>query len=308
MAIRLRSGTVADVETFTRLVNTQHQWLRGEDLWEVEELASILVTPSSDPVQYDRYLELDGEVVAGLHTHVSEPFTRAAIHLACPPGDHRIEYARQLLDASQRILLSRPEIPANATIQVDVPQEDIDLGRLLISTGFRHTDDVVVLESEVASSPPPTWPAGILVKSLDVATDLDLAFDVMRVSFMPEPGGWHISRADFSYMMLKDPTALDGLSVLAKRGDDPVGISINFADTTRAETGLVGMLGVVPEARRLGLGRALLLESMARIREQGWGHVRLATIIGHSASDLTFFQSAGLEPIFINQVYLKQIH
>jgi GNAT superfamily N-acetyltransferase len=308
VSIRLRSGTVADVETFAGLINAQHQWLRGEDLWDKQELASLLVSPTSDPVRYDRYLEVDGLVVAGLHTHVSEPFSRASVYLACPPGARRIEYAKQLIDASERVLRSRSEIPRDATIQIDVPQEDTELSRLLISTGFLHKDDVVILESDVAGSAAAVWPEGFSQKTLEVATDLERAFELMRVSFVPEPGGWHVARDDFLYMMRNDPTAQGGLTVLAMHDNDPVGIAVNFVDTTRAETGLVGMLGVTPHLRRQGIGKALLLESLSRFRAQGWGHARLATITGHSKGNLRFFQSVGLEPIFVNQVYVKAIH
>ena len=308
MAIRLRSGTIDDVETFTRLVNAQHQWLRGEDLWEAEELSSILISPSSDPVRYDRYIDVDGVAVAGLHTHVSAPFNRATIHLASPPGELRMEYASQLIEASLRILRSRPEVPPEATVQIDVAQEDIELARLLIASGFIHSDDVVVLEADISDTRPAVWPVGISGRTLEPATDLDLSFNVMSVSFMPEPGGWHVTKEDFLYMLNKDPTALPGLSVMAVRDDKPAGIAMNFVDTTRAETGLVGMLGVMPELRGHGIGKALLLESFSQFREQGWSSSRLATITGHRARDLQFFQSVGLKPIYVNQVYLRPVH
>jgi GNAT superfamily N-acetyltransferase len=308
VAIRLRSGTVADVSTYARLINAQHQWLRHEDLWDVDELASLLVSPTSDPVRFDRYLEADGVAVAGLHTHVSEPFSRTSLYLASPPGDDRTAHAKQLLDAGERLLRGRPEIPRHATVQIEIPQEDVELSRLLITEGYVHTDDVVILESELAQSPEPRWPEGVTAKALDVATDLDRAFEVMKVSFMPEPGGWHISRDDFTYMMRKDPTALRGLSLMALRDRHVVGICVNFADTTRAVTGLIGMLGVAPEHRRSGVGSALLAESLRTFRDQGWTHARVATIVGHSAVDLSFFQSAGMAPIYINQMYVKRLY
>jgi GNAT superfamily N-acetyltransferase len=68
------------------------------------------------------------------------------------------------------------------------------------------------------------------------------------------------------------------------------------------------MLGVVPDMRRRGLGRALLAESYQRFQQHGWSHARLATIVGQRSSDLGFFQSAHLEPIYVNQTYVKPVH
>ena len=114
--MRLRTGTVADVETFARLVNSHHQWLRSEDLWDLNELAALLVSPSSDPVRYDRYLEVAGVPVAALHTHSSSPYEKASFLLACPPQENRLANARYLLEAGLRLLRGRAEMPLCSNI------------------------------------------------------------------------------------------------------------------------------------------------------------------------------------------------
>ena len=58
--MRLRPGSSRDVATFTRLSNAQSQWLRGEDSWQEDELAAILISATGEPADNDRYLEVGG--------------------------------------------------------------------------------------------------------------------------------------------------------------------------------------------------------------------------------------------------------
>ena len=102
--MRIRPGGVRDVATFTRLINAQYQWLRGEDLWQEDELAATLISASGDPIDNDRYLEIDGEAVAAVHVHMSEPYSKGTLTLAAPPHKQRDEIVQQLLGAGERIV------------------------------------------------------------------------------------------------------------------------------------------------------------------------------------------------------------
>jgi len=308
MSMRLRSGTVADVETFTRLINAQHQWLRGEDLWQTDELAALLVSPTSDPVRYDRYLEVDGVAVAAIHTHTSPPFDKGTLYLACPPQPRRAHHARYLLEAGLRLLRSRPQLHDASTINIDIPSEDTELIELVRSAGFARANQVAIMEGLTSDIEPPSHPEGVTLEEFGKSADLRLGYAVIRAAFADHPVWWHIDEADFLYMMRKDPTALAGLSMVLRRHDEAVGIAVNFQDTTRRATGLVGLLAVMPHAQGLGLGRLLLLESFSRFRNRGWGHARLATIYGYHAGEPSVYQSVGMKSVYFNDTYLRSLN
>lgn len=307
MGLRLRAGTLADVETFARLVNEQHQWLRGEDLWAVDELAAILVSPTSDPVRYDRYVEVDGVVAAGLHTHTSPPYEKGSLYLAAPPGPNRVANVRYLLESGLRLLRSRPEMRATATILIDVPVEDTELMELAKSMGFTRANRVAIMEASVADSPDPIWPAGAIAKGIDPATDLSDAYKVLAGWFASEPSWWHIDEADFFYAIRNDPTARPDMSALVTVEGRPAGMVVCYEDTTRSDTGLVGNLAVLPDFQGLGMGTALLLHAFAQFREAGWDHARLATISGYHPGEPSVYRDVGMEPIFFNEMFLRPL-
>ena len=305
--MRLRSGRVSDVETYARLINAQHQWLRNENLWEIDELAALLVTPSSDPVRYDRYLEVDGTVVAGLHTHASPPYEKVTFHLASPPEPNREAHARYLLEAGLRLLRGRPELSPAAAISIDVPSEDEELTSLVRSMGFARTNQVAIMQATIDNAPEPTWPDGFTVQTFDFESDLQAAFSIISSAFANQPAWWHIDQDDFVYMLQNDPTARRGISVLVTHGDVPAAISVNFADTTLADTGLIGLLAVAPGFQGRGLGRAILLESFVRFRAQDWQYARLATIYGYRPGEPSLYNAVGMKPMYFNDMFVRSL-
>ncbi len=305
--MRLRPGSSRDVATFARLTNAESQWLRGEDSWQEDELAAILISATGEPADNDRYLEVGGETVAAVHVHLSEPFTKGTIHLALPPGPDRAEYARTLVDAAARIVQSSPYAVPDADLQLDVAREDTELLTILDSLGFRVIQKETLLEGDIFDAPAPAWPADVEVSTFSVTRDLKDGYEVIREAFVPKLGGWHLAWDDYEYSVQNDPTALPGLSVIVRDAVGPLAIALNFMDTTKANTGLTGALGVRERRRGQGLGRALLLESFDRFRSRGWSHARLATVLGMNLDDNNYnlYTGVGMRPLFDNLVLAR---
>jgi GNAT superfamily N-acetyltransferase len=305
--MRLRPGSSRDVATFSRLTNAQSQWLRGEDSWQEDELAAILISATGEPADNDRYLEVGGETVAAVHVHMSEPFTKGTIHLALPPGPDRAEHARTLIDAAARIVQSSPHTTRDADLQLDVAREDAELLAILDPLGFRVVQKETLLEGDIFDAPAPSWPADVEVSTFSVTRDLKDGYEVIREAFVPKLGGWHLAWDDYEYSVQNDPTALPGLSVIVRDAVGPLAIALNFMDTTKASTGLTGALGVRERRRGQGLGRALLLESFVRFRSRGWSHARLATVLGMNLDDNNYklYTGVGMRPLFDNLVLAR---
>jgi ribosomal protein S18 acetylase RimI-like enzyme len=298
-----------DVATFADLMNRYHHWLRGENLWDVDELRATLLSPNSDPVNNDRYLELDGHAVAAIHTHLAEPFDRAHLYLAAPPTPARLDHARILIDSGLRLLRANKGAIAETQVDIAVPAEDAELQSLVISLGFAPSRHVYILEAETGHSPPPAWPAGVSLRTLnlDSTTDLEASYSVFDEAFPPGQEGWRMEHDDYVHMLTNDPTAVSHLSTMVENEHGVVAACLNFRDTTKPNTGHVVMLGVRKSVRRQGIGKALLLDAFQRFRARSWHHARLGTFTGRDSTDLRLFKSVGMAPLYRSDVLVRPL-
>jgi GNAT superfamily N-acetyltransferase len=307
--MRLRPGTIDDVDVFARLMNGYHRTLRGEVLWERDELAAELLSPVNDPVTSDRYIEVDGEPVAALHTNFPHPYALARLYLAPPFFPDRVHNSRVLIESGLRLLKSRAGIREDAKVQIAIPAEDPDLIRLVRELGFRPERRVYMLEATTENASEPVWPEGVVVAPIDLSSDQDVTdgFAVFNAAFPPGSGGWRMEFEEYVHMLRRDPTAVPGLSLIARKAREPIGVATNFRDTTREQTGNVVHLGVVPKAQHQGLGRALLEESFRRFYAIGWSHARLATFTDIDGNGLQLFEGVGMYRLFHSEVLTRSI-
>jgi len=298
-----------DVATFAELMNRYHQWLRGENLWDVDELRATLLSPNSDPVNNDRYLDLDGVAVAAIHTHLAEPFDRAHLYLAAPPTPARLGHARTLIDSGIRLLRSNKNATAGTRIDIAVPAEDAELQSLVASLGFAATRHVYILEAETGEIPPAVWPSSVSVRTLDLDStpDIEASFAVFNEAFPPGQEGWRMEHDDYVHMLTTDPTAVSHLSTIVEDEQGAVAACLNFRDTTQANTGHIVMVGVRASARRQGIGTAMLLDAFERFRTKGWTHARLGTFTGRDSADLRLFKSVGMTPRYRSDLLVRPL-
>jgi ribosomal protein S18 acetylase RimI-like enzyme len=311
MTLSIRPGTVEDAETFTELANDHHEAFTGEPLWSLEEIRAVLVTSTADPTRDDRYIVRDGTTIAGFHTRCYEPFDVGRIDLAIPLQEDRSQIVAILVDSAIRVLKARPRILPDAVAQATVPSEDQEMLDVLYDRAFKLTGRLALLEIPVNKVAAPPVPDDLTIETFDVAKHVDDGFHILDQSFPTAGSNWYIVRDDFEHMMRNDPTALQGLSLMAYRGSEPVGISVNFVDTMRPLAGHIGMLGVARSARRGGIGRALFFESLARFGALGWTHARLTTITpasGVGGEDAGgFFRSVGMTTVYDHDIVSRPL-
>lgn len=311
MRLSIRPGSLGDVETFTRLVNDHHEAFTGEPLWSVDEVRSMFVTSTADPARDDRYVDRDGQTVAGFHTRCFEPFDVGRIDLAVPLQEDRLEVIELLVDAALRVLKGKPQIREDAIAQATVPTEDDELTGSLKRRGFEHTGRLTLLEMPVADVAPPPLADGVSIIPFDVSRHVDDGFAVLDQCFPTAGSNWHLVHDDFEHMMRTDPTALPELSFIAYEGDEPVGICIDFEDTMRPLAGHIGMLGVARGERRRGLGRGLFMRALAEFARRGWTHARLTTITpvsGVGGEDAYgFFRSVGMTTVYDHDIVARRL-
>jgi GNAT superfamily N-acetyltransferase len=310
--LSIRPGSLADVETFTRLVNDHHEAFTGEPLWSADEVRSMFITTTADPQRDDRYIDRDGQTVAGFHTRCYEPFDVGRIDLAVPLQEGRAEVIGLLVDAALRVLKSKPHILQEAIAQATVPTEDAEVLQVLAGRGFEVTGRLALLEIPVTKVPHREDPGNdVSIVPFDVSRHIEDGFAILDQCFPTAGSNWYMVRDDFEHMMRTDPTALPGLSFMAYEGDQPVGVCIDFIDTMRPLAGHIGMLGVARGERRRGVGRALFLRALAEFEQRGWTHARLTTItpasgVGGEDAD-GFFRSVGMTSVYDHDIVSRRL-
>jgi ribosomal protein S18 acetylase RimI-like enzyme len=89
------------------------------------------------------------------------------------------------------------------------------------------------------------------------------------------------------------------LSRVAWVGGEPAGLVGSYVpEPGRGPLhGVVGPVGVLPEHRRRGIGRALLLDLLGILRRRGCGHAYLNTHVDNSAA-VALYRGVGFEPVY----------
>ena len=157
--------------------------------------------------------------------------------------------------------------------------------------GFAHTRFFWKMARARGNPPAVTWPAGIEPRTFDGSEAALRDFnDAYNTSFAEH---WHYVASDLDHA--RAVTRLrsfrpEGL-MLAYRGGRCVGYCRN---AIRGREGEIALLGVVPEARGIGLGRALLRWGAAWLEAQDCAPIELM-VDGENETALGLYRSESFE-------------
>jgi len=157
--------------------------------------------------------------------------------------------------------------------------------------GFRHARNFWRMERPRAPVDRPHWPTGITARTYD--GNEQALHDFCTVYNRSFADHYHYVRSS-----LEDTRAIteqrrfrpEGL-ILAYRGEECVGFSRN---ARYGDPGEVALIGTVPEARGIGLGRALLRWSVAWLQAGDAKPIYLM-VDGENESALRLYRSEGFE-------------
>jgi mycothiol synthase len=235
--------------------------------------------PPPDPQRDLRVAELDGRVAGSAVVQVvggetvfsddgSEAFCRGHV-----VAEHR---GRGVGTALLRWTLLRAAAEAGVREAWTVPR-DPGAVPLLEAAGFRHTRTAQVMRNgDPGAVPEPVVPAGIRVDtSLRGERLVDAVAAARDRAFADLPRYRGATRANVS-RLFAHPDADPTLCFLAVRDGEVVGLNFCLLEKPAgAPEGWVHDLGVAPEVRGLGLGRALLLHGVRAMARRGAGRVLL---------------------------------
>lgn len=168
----------------------------------------------------------------------------------------------------------------------------------LARAGFRQTRRALLMRRPLTGDlEPPAWPDGIELRAFDRAAHALPAHGVLHAAFEDHYGPPFDDYTTWSHLMFVQPQRRirDDLILVAWAGTEPIGVLVASEEAPESPGGAyVSDLGVLREHRRHGVGRALLLEAFARLRDLGRTEVVLNVDESSETNATSLYRGVGM--------------
>ena len=209
-----------------------------------------------------------GRVVAYAHLDTTDEVDGASAEIAVDPEARRVGLGRMMVE--ELIALT-----SDGRLRLWAHGEQAGAAELATGLGFRHARTLWQMRRSLyAPLPRPVYPPDVQIRPFELHHDEEpwLALNARAFLHLPDQGGW--MRTDLD-RRLREPWFSPEGFLMAWRGDDLVGshwTKVHGATPAVAgghdhqAIGEVYVVGVDPECRGLGLGRALTLSGLRHLR------------------------------------------
>jgi mycothiol synthase len=208
-----------------------------------------------------------GRIVGYAHLDVTDAVNGASAELAVDPAERRHGLGRQLIEG---LIASSPD----GRLRLWAHGEQAGAAELALSMGFVRARVLWQMRRSLyAPLPRPLLPAGVELRPFRVGIDEDAWLTVNSRAFtsLPDQGGW--KRADLELRIREPWFSADGF-LMAWRADRLVGFhwtKVHGGSTSETghqhhPIGEVYVVGVDPDERGNGLGRALTVAGLHHLR------------------------------------------
>jgi ribosomal protein S18 acetylase RimI-like enzyme len=299
-----------DAEAAVEMFNARSMAFHGENQSTVEDMRGWWQSPRFDlGLDTQGVFDAEGRMIGwSLSADPGEPYVALRCGVVVHPevagcGElwDRL-YAWAVARARERLPLSAPDL--RVTLSDNAMEVDPARQNALERAGFSKVRVNNAMEIDLqAEIPDPVWPAGIVVRPIDVRRDLEAVVRADREAFRDHWGhveepfeqaleNWH------SWIASRGEDFDPSLWFLACAGDEVVGVGL-FSSKIADDTTLsyVDSLGVHPVYRRRGLGLALLRHGFAEVQRRGYKAVRLDMDSENLTGALRLYERAGMRVI-----------
>lgn len=212
-------------------------------------------------------MRADRTVVGYAHLDTTDPVDGPSAELAVDPGERRLGLGRQLVEEMIRL-------SPDGRLRLWAHGEQAGAGELAASMGFQRARALWQMRRSLyAPLPRPVLPPGVVVQPFRVGTDESAWLALNAVSFadLPDQGRWTL--ADLEQRLCEPWFSADGFLV-AWQHERMVGFHWtkvhgrleSESDHQHQPIGEVYVVGVDPESRGSGLGRALTVVGLRHLR------------------------------------------
>ena len=217
-----------------------------------------------------------------------------------------IDLAFQLLMILEGKVVSQKKGTVNLFTRIS--EKNRTLLQLFASNGYHSKLSFIIMEAVLDEPPPPPqWPEGITVRTFIRDQDEQAVYSTDEEAAKDK--GYHdpLSYDSWAKRMRLGEAAFDpSLWFLACAGSEIPGVALNlYAQQT--QTGWVDHLSVRRAWRNRGIGRALLLHTLAEFYRRDIHRVKLSVDSKSLTNAPRLYESVGMRPVQEYFIYRKEI-
>jgi mycothiol synthase len=270
----------------------------------IDQLRTELGDPRLDPARDLRLWELDGRLVGfGQLWPLPMPDEiNSRLQVWVLPEERGNNLEHQIIDWGEaRLREVAREHDQPARLRTHVREDQADWLDLLKSLGFAIDRYSYTMTRSLADPiAAPHIPDGFVIREFAGAQEAEQWVEMFNLSFIDHPGS-SLATIDEVHHYLEAPGYQQNLNLLAIAPD---GTFAGFCwSTIYAEQnirsghqiGEIDLLGTRRGFRKLGLGRALLLEGLRQLKASGMETARLGVLANNPTGALRLYESAGFE-------------
>jgi mycothiol synthase len=316
----IRNYRAEDLRALVTLINEADAVDKLERATTLQQMEHEMSFPTAQP-ETDCFLAWEGERLVGytdLYARDGDARSDGVVYCwgVVHPRWRRHGVGRQLLEAAYKRAGEYANGMNGAKVHFHCNTRDVEADRRALYTGFgmeraRYFVDLArPLNGDV---PPVEVPGDIRLRSFDPDQDAEAVWRVDNAAFRDHWGHTDHKLEEFLHWMNR-PHMRPELWLLAEEevSREVVGLALNIIDPdwiaqTGRQEGEIDTLAVLREHRRKGLGRALLVQSLHTLHNEGMQAVHLYADADNLTGAMRLYEGVGFRVRKTNMAYRRTI-
>ena len=306
-----------DLDAIVHLINTCAEVYRLDQGTSISELQQGLNAPSLDVARNIRLWEdAEGKLIGFAELSVSEPgeviegWLEFRVH---PDARGGAVEAAAIAWGEVRMREVSAMRGGRVKLRTYVPAEDCERISVLSSCGFKAERYFFRMARSLSEPiPEPQFPEGFLLRQFPGEQDTEAWVEMFNQSFIDHWNHEDLTVDKFKHELTK-PDHRNDLNLIAVAGDGTFvafcycHISQKQNDRTGRNEGWIGYLGTRRGFRKIGLGRAMLLAGLHRLKAAGVATAILGVDAENLSGALRLYESAGFHNFHDSISYVKDV-
>ncbi|NJO59362.1 MAG: GNAT family N-acetyltransferase [Richelia sp. RM2_1_2] len=307
----------ADLNAIANLINACDEVDKLEQGTTVAELQTRFSTPSID-LQRDLHLWLNGddELIGFGCLRITEPsesidgFLGFYVH----PSHRHINLESEIIAwAENRMDEVQQEQQIPVRLGLNARDSQCDRIKMIENHGFHIARYFFTMECNLLSPiPQPQFPEGFSIRHTNGEAEAQAWLEMFNNSFM-DHWNHHDLTIENQIHFINNPSYRPELDLITVAADGTFAAfcccHISPEDNARIgrSEGWIGVLGTIRNYRRIGLGKAMLLSGLHKLKSAGMNTARLGVDADNPSGALRLYESVGFYKVYTSISYMKAI-